>query len=70
MAARTLRERVVSSDAPHGILQLHHLDRASTYGCARCRWTGKARTVATMDGNWRLPICGSCYDGLRRALPA
>jgi hypothetical protein len=30
----------------------------------------KARTVATMDGNWRLPICGSCYDGLRRALPA
>jgi len=61
-ADMALRDRVVSTQPPHG--QLHFLDRKTAYTCCRCAWTGQARAIAIMNGDWRTPVCRSCCNGL------
>lgn len=58
---------VVRTFKPVGQLQLHRLGKHARFYCVTCRQHKTTDLVATTSGNWKRPVCNTCYDGLIKA---
>jgi hypothetical protein len=58
---------VVRTFKPEGQLQLHRLGKHARFYCVTCRQHKTTDLVATTSGNWKRPVCNTCYDGLIKA---
>ena len=67
----SFQDRIARSEPPIGGLQLHELtDPPVTYLCPRCGWHGYVWKVATVGGDWAVPVCECCYEDLHPGIPA
>jgi hypothetical protein len=58
---------VVRTFEPVGQLQLHRLGKYARFYCVTCRQYRTTDLVATTSGNWKRPVCNTCYGGLIKA---
>jgi hypothetical protein len=58
---------VVRTFKPVGQLQLHRLGKHARFYCVTCRQHRTTDLVATTSGNWKRPVCNTCYDRLIKA---